>query len=128
MSGKKKKTNPIISSSNTRGLYSGRTINIFFKNIIAFFLNALILWLGWNWIIVSIFNLPPINYLIWVALGIIQLRLHKNIGDYGISTMFTRDRIPDRRVDTWIELIITYGFTIGIIWCCYYFIIVPTYL
>lgn len=111
---------------NQKKLKWGRT-NILLKNLSALFLNSLVLWLGWEWIIVTIFSLPSISYFIWMTLLIVNIRLKKNIGDFGLSTILTKEREMGKGIDNWAELLLTYGFTIGVEWLCYHFLILPFY-
>ena len=81
--------------------------NTIVKNISVLFLNALLLYFGWTWIIMPLFpTLPFVSYWIWIVFEMVRERLGKRVGDFGITIVSRR---VNNSADPWWALILTYG-------------------
>lgn len=99
------------------------TFNIILKNLAGLFLNSLLLFLGWYWIIMPLFpTLPFVSYWIFVVFELTRERLGKKVGDFSI--VYSTRRIAPK-ADPWWGMLLTYGFIIGCMWLVNYYLLTP---
>lgn len=92
-----------------------RFLNIWLKSIVGVFLNSLLYFCAWIWLIIPIFpTLPLIGYWVWFGIEILRGKI-KSSEWVGVKNTSV-ELAPGK--DRWVGFILGYGVIFLILWLC----------
>lgn len=101
--------------SSIKGKERLRVLNLWLKSFSGIFLNSLLYFCTWLWIILPLFpTLPFIGYWVWFGLEILRGKIKKS--EYIGVVDNSLEVVPGK--ESWSGFIIGYGFIFLILWLC----------